>query len=273
MVRESTLVLSLLLEEKPFSLSLLSVRLAVVLSHMCAKSLQLCLILCNPMVLCLWDSPSKDTGVGCHALLWGIFLTQGLNPHLLCLKCWQAGSLPLAPSAKPQSCHIFPLLHWDVLYTEIVKCFYCGRILFLSWKDEFIFSEYFYWVNCKILIFYSVYVIVVVVQSLSHVQLFTTLWISAHQASLSFSISQSFSNSCHWVGDAIQLSHPLSSSSPPPALSLSQNQGLFQWVGSLHQVVKVFMWCIIFINSLHLWSKSHLIIMYAPFNMLLNLVC
>ena len=42
----------------------------------------------------------------------------------------------------------------------------------------------------------------------------------------------------HWVSDPIQLSHPLLSPSPP-AFSLSQGQGLFQWVGSLHQVVKV----------------------------------
>ena len=41
-----------------------------------------------------------------------------------------------------------------------------------------------------------------------------------------------------WVCDAIQSSHPLSSSSPP-ALSLSQHQGLFKWVRSLHQVAKV----------------------------------
>ena len=42
----------------------------------------------------------------------------------------------------------------------------------------------------------------------------------------------------HWVGDAIQPSHPLSSPSPP-AFNLSQHQGLFQWVSSLHQVAKV----------------------------------
>ena len=42
----------------------------------------------------------------------------------------------------------------------------------------------------------------------------------------------------HQVGDAIQHSHPLSSPSPP-ALNLSQHQGLFQWVSSLHQVAKV----------------------------------
>ena len=42
----------------------------------------------------------------------------------------------------------------------------------------------------------------------------------------------------HWVGDAIQPSHPLSSPSPP-ALNLSQHQGLFQWVSPLHLVAKV----------------------------------
>ena len=41
----------------------------------------------------------------------------------------------------------------------------------------------------------------------------------------------------HWVGDAIQPSHPLSSPSLP-ALNLSQHQGLFKWVSSLHQVAK-----------------------------------
>ena len=42
----------------------------------------------------------------------------------------------------------------------------------------------------------------------------------------------------HWVSDAIQLSYPLL---PPslPSFYLSQNQGLFQWVGSLQQVAKV----------------------------------
>ena len=41
-----------------------------------------------------------------------------------------------------------------------------------------------------------------------------------------------------WVSDAIQLSHPLSSPSPP-ALNLSQHQGLFKWISSSHQVAKV----------------------------------
>ena len=42
----------------------------------------------------------------------------------------------------------------------------------------------------------------------------------------------------HWVGDAIQPSHPLLSPSPP-TFNLSQHQGLFKWVSSLHQVAKI----------------------------------
>ena len=47
----------------------------------CAKSLQSYLTLCDPIdcsprLLCLWDSPGKNTGDGCHALLQGIFPTQ-----------------------------------------------------------------------------------------------------------------------------------------------------------------------------------------------------
>ena len=48
-------------------------------------------------LLCPWDSPGKDTRVGCHALLQGIFPTQGSNSHFLRLLHWRVGSLPLAP--------------------------------------------------------------------------------------------------------------------------------------------------------------------------------
>ena len=42
----------------------------------------------------------------------------------------------------------------------------------------------------------------------------------------------------HWISDVISPSHPLPPPSPP-ALNLSQHQGLFQWVGPSHQVTKV----------------------------------
>ena len=44
-------------------------------------------------LLCPWDSPGKNTGVGCHSLLQGIFPTQGSNSSLL---LWQVDSLPLS---------------------------------------------------------------------------------------------------------------------------------------------------------------------------------
>ena len=50
-----------------------------------------------PRHLCSWDSPAKNTGMDCHDLLQGIFLTRGSNPHLLHLPPWQVGSLPLVP--------------------------------------------------------------------------------------------------------------------------------------------------------------------------------
>ena len=52
-------------------------------------------------LLCHCDCSGKNTGVGCHFLLQGIFLTQGLNSRLLPLLHWQAGSLPLVLPGKP----------------------------------------------------------------------------------------------------------------------------------------------------------------------------
>ena len=105
-------------------------------------------------LLCLWDSPGKNTGVSCHALL--------------------------------QVC----------------------KYMFIS------------------------------VQSLSHVPLFATPWTAACQASQSITNLEFTQTHVHWVSDAIQPSHPLSSPSSPD-FNLPQNQGLFQWVSSAHQVAKV----------------------------------
>ena len=93
------------------------------------------------------------------------------------------------------------------------------------------------------------------VKSLSCVQLLATPWTEAYQAppSMGFSRQEYWSGvplpvhhqlpeftqtHVHEVGDAIQPSYPLSSPSPP-ALKLSQHQGLFRWVSSSHLVAKV----------------------------------
>ena len=57
--------------------------------RVCAK----CYGLLATRLLCLWNFPGKNTGVGCHFLFQGIFSTQRLNPPLLHLLHWQADSL------------------------------------------------------------------------------------------------------------------------------------------------------------------------------------
>ena len=73
------------------------------------------------------------------------------------------------------------------------------------------------------------------VQSLSRVRFFAT---PTPGLPVHHQLLKSTQTHVHWVGDAIQPSYPLSSPSPP-ALHLSQHQGLFQWVSSSHQVAKV----------------------------------
>ena len=82
---------------------------------------------------CLWDPvdcslqaprssfPGKNTGVSC--LLPGIFLTQGSNPHLLCLLHWQVDSLP------PNHLVINPLS--DIWFANIV--YLSVGCLFILW--------------------------------------------------------------------------------------------------------------------------------------------
>ena len=76
------------------------------------------------------------------------------------------------------------------------------------------------------------------VQSLSHVWLFETRWTAGCQASLVIPTPGVAETHVHWVSDAIQTSHPLSSPSPS-TFNLSQHQGIFQWVSSSHQMAKV----------------------------------
>ena len=71
-----------------------------------AKSLQSCLTFCDPMNHSPPGSSAngKNTGMGCHALLQGIFLTQGLNPRLLRLLHREGVSLPLATCVAGSMC-------------------------------------------------------------------------------------------------------------------------------------------------------------------------
>ena len=86
-----------------------------------------CPTLCDPMDCSLLGSsvhgifPGKNTRVGCHFLLQGIFLTEGSNPRLLSLLHWQADSLPVGKTEGsktavesmgtnvPVFCHLWPI--------------------------------------------------------------------------------------------------------------------------------------------------------------------
>ena len=79
--------------------------------------------------------------------------------------------------------------------------------------------------------------LVVVVQSLNHLQLFATSSTTEQQASLSFTISQNLLKFTYMV--SMVPSNNLILCPSPPALNLSQHQGLFKWVSSSYQVAKV----------------------------------
>ena len=108
------------------------------LNHQCmhAKSLQSCLTLCDPMDCSPpgssghGDCPGKNTGVGCHALLQGIFPTQRLNPGLLHCRWITAGS---EPPGKPKNTGVnSPTLLQGIFLTQESNpgLLHCKQILY-----------------------------------------------------------------------------------------------------------------------------------------------
>ena len=144
-------------------------------------------------LLCPWDFPSKNSGVGCHFLLQEIFSTQGSSPHLLQLLHWQVDSLPLSHLGSPRIWEwvAYPFSRGSSQSRNQtgVSCIAGG--FFTSWATR---EAHYLLEFAQILV--------------------------------------------HWVGNDIQPSHPFL---PPSlfALNLSKHQGLFQWISSSYQVVKV----------------------------------
>ena len=152
-------------------------------------------------LLCPWDSPGKNTGVGCHFLL----------------QCMKMKS----ESEVAQSCPTLP---------DPTDCSLPGSSIHGIFQAGVL-----EWVAIAFSRFSSV-------QFSSVTQSCPTLCdpmnCSTPGLPVHHQLPESTQTHVHWVGDAIQPSHPLSSPSPP-ALNLSQHQGLFKWVSSLHQVGKV----------------------------------
>ena len=74
-------------------------------------------------LLCPWDFPGRNTGVGCHAVLQGLFLTQGWNPHLLCLLYWQEGSLHQCHLESPRINRLLLLFQTSYFWFLFPDCF------------------------------------------------------------------------------------------------------------------------------------------------------
>ena len=80
-------------------------------------------------LLCPWNFPGKNTGVGCHFLLQGIFPTQGLNPGLLhCRQMLYHLSHQGSPKGKPV---IYEKKSGGGMRVRI----YCSK-LWLSWPSQ-----------------------------------------------------------------------------------------------------------------------------------------
>ena len=85
---------------------------------------QLCLILCNPSrLLCPWDSPGKNTALGCH------FLLQG-SSHLrdqTCVSSLAGGFFTTEPPGKPPYMHTY-----TYMYTMLTKGIFLKSFLFIK---------------------------------------------------------------------------------------------------------------------------------------------
>ena len=85
-------------------------------------------------LLCPWDSPGKNTGVGCHFLPQGTFPTQGSKLRLLPLLHWQADSLPLSHLGGPYCIIYAPVIYKTTSMASTAVTLVCrqiNRILFM----------------------------------------------------------------------------------------------------------------------------------------------
>ena len=153
-----------------------------------------------------WDFPGKNTGVDWHFLLQGIFLT-GIEPKSSAM---QADSSPGRPTIN---------INYESFFVHF--CLFCTIAYPLLGITEQLSTHT---ISSS------------VVQSC--LILFDPMNHSIPGLPVHHQLPESTQTHVHWVSDAIQPSHPLSSPSPP-APNPSQHQGLFKWVSSSHQVAKV----------------------------------
>ena len=143
---------------------------------------------------------------------------QGIHMHM---KVWIQYSKP---------CN-FTIHYWLLLKILFDWCW--GKRIVIFFKSNF-----------EVIDMLISLIVVIISQCFSSVaQSCPTLWDSIHRSTpginshhqLHHQLPEFTQTHVHWVGNAIQPSHPLLSPSPP-AFDLSQKQGLFKWVSASHQV-------------------------------------
>ena len=167
---------------------------------------------CKPTrFLCPWNFPGKNTGVGYHSPLQGIFATQGSNLNLLHFRqilysLSHQGSPQLQVNKLKRK--ILSLVKNDEDTDSCITCFYL-QILTQYISVQLSHSE----LNV----------------SQSCLTLCDPMDCSTSGFFVLYYLSELVQTHIYWVSDAIQPSHPLLFSSPP-VLNLSQNQSLLQWI-------------------------------------------
>ena len=165
------------------------------------------------------DSPGKNIGVGYYTLLYSILAWVAISSSKgsSCIRNWTCISY-ISCTGR------YILYKWCHLGSPI-NVNHIGIIYQIILKEE--------WMNNQYLTISSVqFSHSVVSDSLQPCGQQHTSFLVHHQ------LLELGKTHVHWVGNAIQPSHLLSSPSPP-AFNLSQHQGLFKWVRSSHQVAKV----------------------------------
>ena len=136
---------------------------------------------------------------------------------------------------------LFKILQWSFLIFSMKSTGRTGLLLatIASTTDScYSFSSF---LVSQSLFPHSCFLVFSSVQFSSITQSCLTLWDMNHSTPglpVHHQLPESTQTHVHWVSDAVQPSYPLSTSSPP-ALNLSQHQGLFKWVSSSHQAAKV----------------------------------
>ena len=172
-----------------------------------------------------WNSPGQNTRVGSLSILQGIFLTQGLKPGLPhCRQTLYQLCHKGSPRILEWVTYLFPSGSSRPRNRTRVSCIAGG--FFTSWASR---------EACVCMCVYTY-------QFSSVVQLCLTLFNSMDCSMPGFPVHhqhpEPVQTHAHWVSNANQPSHTLSSPSIPD-FNLSQHQGLFRWVSSSHQVAKV----------------------------------